>query len=190
LPIALTIAIATLAWAQPHRRTALQYDKVLDWRIELDRSAIESLKAKGDKAATTSRTTTESIGARRLTSGRSFRPASIRRSHPKTTLFGATGTLFRKCARSARCRADYIAAVRRLTDRFEQMNLIAMMDRVAAVIADAVAADPKKPYRLEDMRSARARMRQFISSRPKEIRELHDLNPVSQNSLDAISGQR
>ena len=91
-------------------------------------------------------------------------------THHKTELFGATGTLFRKCARSERCKADYIAAVERVTETFERMEVAALMERVWAAIATAAEADPRKPYDADEMKLARAKMRDVISSRPKEIR--------------------
>jgi spore coat protein CotH len=102
----------------------------------------------------------------------SFIPTGIDQTftHHKTELFGATGTLFRKCVRSERCKADYIAAVERVIEAYERMGAAATMERVWAAIARAAEADPRKPYDLEEMKAAREKMRDVISSRPKDIR--------------------
>jgi hypothetical protein len=91
-------------------------------------------------------------------------------THHKAELFGATGTLFRKCMRSERCKADYIAAVDHVMGRFERMNLTAMMDHVWSIIAQAGGTDPRKPYDVKEMNTARQKMRDVIESRPKTIR--------------------
>ncbi len=91
-------------------------------------------------------------------------------THHQTKVFGATGTLFRKCVRSERCRADYVDTVRRVADRFEELQLGGMMDHLLTVIGAASNADPKKPYSESDMESARRKMRQLIASRPAEVR--------------------
>jgi spore coat protein CotH len=102
----------------------------------------------------------------------SFIPTGIDQTftHHKTELFGATGTLFRKCVRSERCKADYIAAVERVIEAYERMGAAATMERVWAAIARAAEADPRKPYDVEEMKAAREKMRDVISSRPKDIR--------------------
>lgn len=92
-------------------------------------------------------------------------------THHKTEVFGATGTLFRKCIRSARCTADYRAAVRHAADRFERLELPRVIDRVVSVIDVASKADPKKPYDDRDMDAARTKMRQLIAARPDDVRK-------------------
>ncbi len=58
----------------------------------------------------------------------------------------------------------------RVTETFERMEVAALMERVWAAIATAAEADPRKPYDADEMKLAREKMRDVISSRPKEIR--------------------
>ena len=89
----------------------------------------------------------------------------------RVTPFGGIGVLFAKCLKSERCRTDYIAAIRRVADQLERSNLPQQMERQAAAIEAAAAADPKKPYRADETRAARLAMRRIITSRPDLIRK-------------------
>jgi len=95
-------------------------------------------------------------------------------THHQTKVFGATGVLFRKCVHSDRCKTDYVAAVRSVADRFEQLELPKQMDHLLSVIDAASQADPRKPYDAADMSAARERMRDFIATRPAEVRSSLD----------------
>ena len=88
----------------------------------------------------------------------------------RVTTFGGTGVLIAKCLKSERCTTDYVAAVRRVAGRMERLNLTGEMDRLAAAIQAAAAADPKKPYGPDETRAARLAMRRFVSTRPDLIR--------------------
>jgi hypothetical protein len=103
----------------------------------------------------------------------SFIPTGIDQTftHHETEVFGATGTLFRKCLRSDRCKQDYVAVLRREIDRFERLDAAATMDHLLSVIGAASKADPKKPYGNSEMESARTKMRQLIATRPAQVRK-------------------
>jgi spore coat protein CotH len=91
-------------------------------------------------------------------------------THHKTEIFGATGTLFRRCMKSDRCTRDYKAAVRDAAARFERLDLTGTLDRVWSVIGGRAESDPRKPYNAEAMNAARAQLRQFIETRAEEVR--------------------
>jgi spore coat protein CotH len=91
-------------------------------------------------------------------------------THHKTDVFGATGAVFRKCLKSERCAADYVKAVEEVAGVFERMELTTKMAALLSVIGAASEADPRKPYDSGQMESARGRMRQFIATRPDEVR--------------------
>ena len=98
----------------------------------------------------------------------------------RVTAFGGTGVLFAKCLKSERCTADYIAAVRRVAEQLERLNVPQQLERVAAAIEAAAAADRKKPYRSDETRTARLAMRNLITSRPDLIRaEIDRRDPKS-----------
>jgi spore coat protein CotH len=103
-----------------------------------------------------------------------FIPTGIDQTFVKeeTSVFGGHGILFRKCLESSRCRGEYVATVRRVTDRFEQLNLTDRMDKLLAVIDAAAKADPKRGYSSRAMENARKKMRRFIAARPEHIRSL------------------
>jgi hypothetical protein len=72
--------------------------------------------------------------------------------------------------KSDRCTDEYVKAVHDVAATFERMELTGKMGELVSVIRAAADADPKKPYDAAEMESARGRMRQFIATRPDEVR--------------------
>jgi hypothetical protein len=104
--------------------------------------------------------------------------------------FGGGGVLFAKCLKSKRCRTDYVAAVRRVADRLQHLDLPQQMDRLAAAIEPAAAADTNKPYRAEEMRTARLAMRRLLAARPDLILAEIDRSEAARSTAAAAPRSR
>lgn len=82
-------------------------------------------------------------------------------------------------------REHYVAALRRSLDAYVAAQLPAMVDRFAAQIRDAVAADPTRPFTFDDHRRQVDHLRQSIFVRIDSIRAWLDCRAAPDGAADA-----
>ena len=80
--------------------------------------------------------------------------------------------LGRTCKASPACFQAYVDRTWQILGMVEAMDLIAEVDRVAGQIAPMVAADPRRPYTLEEVQAGQQSIRYFINGRRAKLAEM------------------
>jgi len=99
-----------------------------------------------------------------------FIPTGIDQAFTGTTVFGATGLLFKKCLTSERCTSDYAQHVRDVAARFDSLELPAKMDALLLIIHAAAESDTRKGTNASTTARAQEKLRNFIAARPAAVR--------------------
>jgi hypothetical protein len=105
------------------------------------------------------------------------------------TAFDGVGLLIEKCMSSRRCLREYLAELERVTALAGVLDLDETMARAIALVGDDVAADPRRPYPIEEVAWARRALPVRIETTLARIRTqvgcLGDDDQPDDESLDA-----
>jgi hypothetical protein len=100
-----------------------------------------------------------------------FIPWGLDRTFVKNlSIFDSQGYLARRCFADARCRADYVRAMRDVVAEARRLGLERGVDVISVVTREAAARDPRKAA---DLAAARTELRAYLVDRPRAVeREL------------------
>ena len=89
--------------------------------------------------------------------------------YASTPLTNPTGELAYACWSAPSCRQQFIATVDAVSQTAEGAGLDAILNEAAALIADAVAADPRKEYSTASVFAAQEAQRSWIVNRDQDL---------------------
>jgi CotH kinase protein/Lectin C-type domain/Putative metal-binding motif len=100
-----------------------------------------------------------------------FIPWGLDRTFVKSlSIFDSQGYLAKRCFADARCRTEYVRAMRAVVAEARRLGLERGVDVISVVTREAAARDPR---RAAEITAARAELRAFLVDRPREVeREL------------------
>jgi hypothetical protein len=84
--------------------------------------------------------------------------------------FNQLSYLNKRCRESARCLPDYVYRTLEVVDLFEDLDLEASYEHIAALIDEPARDDPRKRFSNSQLDNHRDTMLEFIQTRPDEVR--------------------
>jgi hypothetical protein len=82
----------------------------------------------------------------------------------------AAGLMITKCRDDSDCRDDLDAAFLEMADHLEAIDLVSEIDRVAPILADYAASDPKNNFGADRVEAETDCLVDWIAARPDELR--------------------
>jgi len=100
-----------------------------------------------------------------------FVPWGLDRAFKKhLSIYDSQGLLAKRCFADHHCRVEYLHTMSRVVDAFERLRLDDGVRVVAAFIDEEVAADPRRPHTLQEVRRSRVALATFLRERPAKVR--------------------